>query len=117
MKIQLIVAASVLALSSSAFAGKGHGPKPQTNVNNNSTNALAIGGETLVGAGVIVPGVGGAAALGYNNGGRAIAGSVYLEGNACACDFGNLKNKSMNAIAVGQATAGSIHVNTMSKHY
>ncbi len=45
--------------------------------------------------------------------GRAIAGSIVLEGDACACDFDDLKNRSRNAIAVGNATAGSIHINTM----
>ena len=118
MKIQLLTAVAVLTLSTSAFAGGGpsHGPAPQTNVSNNATNSLAIGGETLIGAAAI--GASGAAgALAYNSGGRAVAGSVYLEGNACNCDFGSIKNVSKNSIAVGTATAGSIHVNTMGHSY
>jgi len=109
MKIQLLTAVTVLALSSSAFAGggKGHGPKPQTNLNNMSNNSLAVGGETLIGSADLT-----GLDLAYNRGGRAIAGSIYLEGGACACDFGNIKNVNRNAIAVGRATAGSVHVNT-----
>lgn len=118
MKIQLLTAATILTLSTSAFSmggGSGHGPAPQTNVSNNATNSLAIGGETLIGAAAI--GAGGAAgALAYNDGGRAVAGSVYLQGSACNCDFGQLTNTSVNAIAVGTATAGSIHVNTTGRH-
>ncbi|MEB8432326.1 hypothetical protein OO007_08805 [Cocleimonas sp. KMM 6892] len=106
MKIQLLTAAVVIALTSStAFAGKHHGSKGGgTDLSNKSKNALAIGDST-----------GASSSLGFNvnsSGGRAIAGSIYLTGGACACDFDKIKNRSKNAIAVGQATAGSVHVDT-----
>jgi len=103
MKIQLLTAVTVLTLSATtAQAGKSHG----TDLTNNSRNALAIG-ESAGGAGAL-----GGFGIDYS-GGRAIAGSIYLTGDACACDFDDIKNRSRNAIAVGEATAGSIHVNTM----
>lgn len=103
MKVQLLTAVAILALSATtAHAGKrSHG----TDLTNNSKNALAIGDSQ-----------GGAGALGgfsiEKSGGRAIAGSIYLTGGACACDFDDVKNRSRNAIAIGKATAGSIHVDT-----
>lgn len=107
MKIQLL-AAALLALSSSTFASS-YGPAPT--VTNNSTDALAVGGETLLAAGQQV-GYSSGAEIAYNHGGRAIAGSIYFEGDACSCDFGDILNNSTGAVAIGAATAGSIHVNT-----
>lgn len=105
MKIQLLTAVTILALSATT-AQAGGGKSSGTDLSNKSNNALAIGNT-----------VGSSNALGGFNitssGGRAVAGSIYLEGGACACDFDNVKNRSKNAIAVGRATAGSIHVNTM----
>lgn len=114
MKVQLLTAVAILALTStSAFATKGYGPKPQpaskTTLDNYSKNALAIGDTA------------GSAGSGYtgftidSSGGRAVAGSILLTGGACACEFDTIINTSHNAIAVGDALAGSIQVSTMSK--
>jgi len=100
MKIQLLAAVTVLALSATtAQASRSSG----TDITNDSKNALAIGETTGAVHG---------AAIKYS-GGRAIAGSVVLEGDACACEFNKLNNTSKNAVAVGAATAGSIHIATM----
>ncbi len=110
MKIQVLTAAAlVIALSSTtAFAGKSHGKAPK--LTNNATNSLAIG-DTVVGEGYISDT---SAGLGFGAaGGRAIAGSIYLENGACNCKLGDMKNTAKNSIAVGNATAGSIHINTM----
>lgn len=100
MKTQLFVAAMVLALGSTTASAHRSGGS----ISNTSTNALAVGGETLIGS-ADWDGVD----LGYNRGGRAIAGSVYLD-DACNCKFKSIKNNSRNAIAVGKATAGSVHI-------
>ena len=111
MKIQLLTAAVIMAIAStSAFAGGGrsHGGGGLTN---NSSNNLAVGGDTLL-VGVESRRHGADEGfLAFNSGGRAIAGSIYLEGDACACDLGKVSNRSRNNIAIGEATAGSIHVN------
>lgn len=114
MKVQLLAAVTILAFTSTAAlaSGKGHGPKPQskTTLDNYSKNALAIGDTA------------GSAGSGYtgftidSSGGRAVAGSILLTGGACACEFDTVINTSHNAIAVGNALAGSIQVSTMGKH-
>ena len=113
MKTQLLVAAVILALTSTtAFAGKSHGSKGGT-IQNNTRNSLAVGGDTLI----VTASHRGGLGLAYNSGGRAVAGSVYLEGDACACNFKSIKNNSRNNIAIGEATAGSVHINKAMKHY
>lgn len=109
MKIQLLTAAVILALTSTtAFAGKSHG----SSIKNNTRNSMAVGGDTLIVTAGHRQGLG----LSYNSGGRAVAGSVYLEGDACACDFKSIVNNTRNNIAIGEATAGSVHINkAMSK--
>lgn len=106
MKIQLLTAVTIFALSAtSAQAMRGSGSAPG-GITNDSTGALAIGGETLLGSSSYY-----SSDVAYNNGGRAIAGSIYLEGDACACELGAVSNTSVDAVAIGSATAGSIHVN------
>lgn len=123
MKIQhILTAAVIIALTStSAFADRGMGKKGGTTLKNVSHNNLAVGGDTLivaVGYRQGYKGTSGEGFLAYNSGGRAIAGSIYLEGDACDCDFKSLVNKTHNNIAIGEATAGSIHVNkAMKKGY
>ena len=116
MKIQLLTALTVLALSvTTAQAGRSGGHKSGTDLTNNSKNALAIGGKAS--ASSSYRGKNGGKDTLDGTGGRAIAGSIYLTGGACACDFDDVKNRSKNAIAVGNATAGSIHVSTMARGY
>ncbi|GAA0398689.1 hypothetical protein GCM10009133_04420 [Cocleimonas flava] len=114
MKIQLLTAVAILALGvTSAYAGGGrhHGGGGGTDLSNKSKNALAIGKSSSGGSS---SGLLGSSSSYLNvSAGRAIAGSIVLEGGACACDFDDVKNRSKNAIAVGNATAGSIHINTM----
>jgi hypothetical protein len=113
MKTQLLAATVIIALTStSAFAGKSHSDKGGSTLKNNTRNSLAVGGDTLIVTAGHRQGLG----LAYNSGGRAVAGSIYLEGDACACDFKSVVNNTRNNIAIGEATAGSVHVNkTMSK--
>ena len=120
MKIQLLTALTVLALSATtAHAEKSYGYSSGTDITNNSRNALAIGKSTAGGSSTSngAFGIGGGSSSHYLtvDAGRSIAGSIVLEGGACACDFDDIKNTSRNAIAVGNATAGSIHINTMVK--
>ncbi len=113
MKIQVLTAtALVFALSSStALAGKSHGKAPK--LTNKATNTLAIG-DTVVGGFYASESY---AEAGFGAaGGRAVAGSIMLEGSACKCRLGDMKNTARNTIAVGNATAGSIHVNTGRGH-
>lgn len=109
MKIQIIVAAAILAfVSTSAFAGGGRHQSKGTYVDNDARNSTAIMSSR-----------GGSDHDRKGNDGRdgarglAIAGSIVLEGGACACDFSAVKNKSRDAKAIGSgAIAGSVLVNT-----
>ena len=113
MKVQLLAAVTILAFTSTAAlasSGKGYGPKPKskTTLDNYSSNALAIG-DSAGHSGAL-----GGFGIDYS-GGRAVAGSILLTGGACACEFDTIINTSHNAIAVGNALAGSIQVSTTAK--
>lgn len=120
MKIQLVTAATVLAFSSTAFGlgmGGHHGGRPGTTIDNKTKNSIAVGKMQTGGASshsLSGPygGSGSAASNSYLSvdAGRAIAGSIVLETDACACDYKSVKNRSKNNIAIGNATAGSVHL-------
>ena len=100
-KLSLIVIASMFAVG--AHAG-------DLSVVNNSTNAIAAGGDSYTKAN----GLGSADV--YS--GRAIAGSVMLD-NACNCLYkGNVRinNTSKNAVAIGRAVAGSVVLSQSGYH-
>ena len=96
MKIQLITAAALLALftASTASAHK------SLTATNNARNSIAIGGAVSGGGGW-----GGAG--GTVSGSRAVAGSIMVKGCGCGGKT-TLNNTSVNALAIGKATAGSI---------
>jgi hypothetical protein len=114
MKIQLLTAATILALASTSVYAGGGRHHNSSGISNDSTHAMAVGKSTSGGASSSSGFFGSSAGSSYMtvDAGRAIAGSIVLEGGACACDLDGLRNKSRGAIAVGNATAGSIHINT-----
>jgi len=107
MKIQLlaITAAALFAISATSAHARGHGSAPASHgstITNNSKNALAIGDSSGAGYGVSVT----------SSGGRAVAGSIFLTNQACDCNFDSITNRSLNAMAVGNAVAGSVQIST-----
>ena len=104
MKIQLLAALTILTFSATTAQARGNGQAPSGGsvISNDSKNALAIGDASGSGHGINIT----------ESGGRAVAGSIYLTGAACNCDFESLTNVSRNAMAVGNATAGSIQIST-----
>ncbi len=101
MKIRTLSTIAIVAMlaASSASAHK-------LDVKNNSSKAVAIGGDLSIGG---AWGQAGATGLLTGMGGRALAGSVYVS-SACECDFDKvtLNNTSVRALAVGSAISGSI---------